>query len=201
MQFNRATIEQDARTILYEWVQSESLRKHCEAVAASMRHFAHKQGKDEALWIAVGLLHDADYERHPNTEQSPSEGHPFVIVDWLRQHGWPEEVTRAIVSHADYSGVPRETPMEKTLYAVDELSGFVTAVALVRPTKSIHDVNVKSVKKKMKDKAFAAKVNREDIVRGAEELGMPLDELIGEVIVALQGAAEWLELEGTPQQG
>ncbi len=198
MQFNRATVEQDARTILYEWVTSDSLRKHCEAVAASMRHFARKHGQDEALWTAVGLLHDSDYEKFPNYEQSPSEGHPFVIVDWLRERGWPEEVTRAIVSHADYSGVPRETPMEKTLYAVDELSGFVTAVALVRPTKSIHDVNVKSVKKKMKDKAFAAKVNREDIVRGAEELGMPLDDLIGEVIVALQAEAERLELEGTP---
>ena len=163
-----------------------------------MRHFARKHGEDEALWTAVGLLHDSDYEKFPNYEQSPTEGHPFVIVDWLRQHGWPEEVTRAILSHADYSGVPRETLMEKTLYAVDELSGFVTAVALVRPTKSIHDVNVKSVKKKMKDKAFAAKVNREDIVRGAEELGMPLDDLIGEVIVALQAEAERLELEGMP---
>lgn len=199
MQFNRATIEQDARTILYDWVQSDSLRKHCEAVAASMRHFARKHGEDEALWGAVGLLHDCDYERFPNYEQSPTEGHPFMIVNWLREHGWPEEVTRAILSHADYSGVPRQTLMEKTLYASDELSGFVMAVALVRPTKSIHDVNVKSVKKKMKDKAFAAKVNREDIIRGAEELGMPLDDLIAEVIAALQAAAPRLELEGVSE--
>jgi putative nucleotidyltransferase with HDIG domain len=196
MQFDRANIERDARATLYEWVQSDSLRKHCEAVAASMRHFARTHGEDEALWTAVGLLHDMDYERFPNYEQSPTEGHPFVAVAWLREHGWPEEVTRAILSHADYSGVPRQTLMEKTLYASDELSGFVMAVALVRPTKSIHDVNVKSVKKKMKDKAFAAKVNREDIVRGAEELGVPLDDLIAEVIIALQAAASELGLEG-----
>ena len=187
--------EANARAILYEWVESESLRKHCEAVAASMRHFARKHGADEELWAAVGLLHDMDYERHPNLELSDT-GHPFVGVAWLRERGWPEEVTRGILSHADYSGVPRETLMEKTLYACDELSGFATAVALVRPSKSIHDVDVKSVRKKMKDKAFAAKVNREDIIRGAEELGMPLDDLIAEVIQALQAAAPQLGLEG-----
>lgn len=197
MPFNPATLEQDARTILYEWVQSDSLRKHCEAVAASMRHMARKYGADEALWSVVGLLHDYDYQKFPNLELSDT-GHPFVGVAWLRERGWPEEVTRAILSHADYSGVPRETPMEKTLYSVDELSGFVTAVALVRPSKSIHDVDVKSVKKKLKDKAFAAKVNRDDITRGAQELGMPLDDLIGEVIAALQAAAPHLGLEGRP---
>ncbi len=187
--------EAHARAILYEWVESESLRKHCEAVAASMRHFARNHGADEELWAAVGLLHDMDYERHPNLELSDT-GHPFVGVAWLRERGWPEEVTRGILSHADYSGVPRETLMEKTLYACDELSGFATAVALVRPSRSIHDVDVKSVKKKMKDKAFAAKVNREDIIRGAEELGMPLDDLITEVIAALQAVAPQLGLQG-----
>lgn len=196
MQFNSATVEQDARAILHEWVDSESLRTHCESVAASMRHFARKHGENEALWTAVGLLHDLDYEKWPNYEQSSTEGHPFVGVAWLREQGWPEEVTRAILSHANYSGVPRETLMEKTLYAVDELSGFVTAVALVRPTKSVHDVEVKSVKKKLKDKDFAAKVNREDITQGADELGMPIDELIAEVIAALRAAAPQLGLEG-----
>jgi putative nucleotidyltransferase with HDIG domain len=195
MAFNRATVEQDARAILYEWVTSDSLRKHCESVAASMRHFAQQRGEDTALWSAVGLLHDMDYEKHPNLELSDT-GHPFVGVAWLREQGWPEEVTRAILSHADYSGVPRETPLEKTLYAVDELSGFVTAVALVRPTKSVHDVEVKSVKKKLKDKDFAAKVNRDDITRGAEELALPIDTLIGEVIVALRAAAPQLGLDG-----
>ena len=196
MTFNPATIEQDARAILYEWVQSDSLRKHCEAVSTSMRHFARKQGANEEEWAAVGLIHDADYEAHPNPNLDDT-GHPFVLVRWLQEHGWPDHLTRAILSHADYSGVERRTPMEKTLYAVDELSGFVTAVALVRPSKSIHDVDVRSVKKKMKDKAFAAKVNRQDIIRGAEELDMPLDEVIAEVIAALQGAAGRLGLEGT----
>lgn len=196
MQFNPESMEQDAQTLLYEWVTSDSLRKHCEAVAASMRYMARKYKTDEVLWGVVGLLHDFDYQRHPNLELSDT-GHPFVGVAWLRERGWPEEVTRAILSHADYSGVSRDSLMEKTLYAADELSGFVTAVALVRPSKSIHDVDVKSVKKKLKDKAFAAKVNREDIIRGAEELDVPLDTLIGEVIVALQAAAPRLGLQGS----
>ena len=135
-----------------------------------MKHFAQLRSEDVDLWEAVGLLHDMDYERHPNLEHSPTEGHPFVGVKWLREHGWSEEICRAILSHADYSGVSRETPLEKTLYAVDELSGFVIAVGLVRPTKSIHDVDLAAVKKKMKDKAFARAVNRDDIVRGAEGL-------------------------------
>ena len=205
-----------AQTILHEWVQSESLRKHCYAVAESMRHFAETRGEDADLWEAVGLLHDMDYEQHPNApvaggvdpgsaQQAPREpgsappataGHPFVGVAWLRGNGWSEEVCRAILSHADYSGVSPETPLEKTLYAVDELSSFVVAVALVRPTKSIHDVDVRAVKKKMKDKAFARAVNREDIVRGAEQLGIPLDDVIGQVIAALKGDAERLGLAG-----
>src|SRR5881275_463548 len=183
------TLAARASSILHDWVRSESLRKHCYAVADSMKHFAQLRGQDVDLWEAVGLLHDMDYERHPNLERSATEGHPFVGVAWLRDNGWSEEVCRAILSHADYSGVSPESPLEKTLRAVDELSGFVVAVTLVRPTKSIQDVDVTSVKKKMKDKAFARAVNREDIMRGSEELGMPLDEVITNVIAALKADA------------
>ena len=190
------TLAPRAQTILHDWVQSESLRKHCYAVADSMKHFAQLRGEDADLWEAVGLLHDLDYERHPNLERSATEGHPFVAVAWLRDNGWSEEVCHAILSHADYSGVSRETPLEKTLYAVDELSGFIVAVALVRPTKSIRDVDVRSVRKKMKDKAFARAVNRDDITRGAEELGVPLDDVIAQVIGALKSDAERLGLAG-----
>jgi len=185
-----------ALNILHDWVKSESLRKHCYAVADSMKHFAQLHGDDVDLWEAVGLLHDMDYERHPNLEHSQTEGHPFVGVAWLREHGWSEEICRAILSHADYSGVSRETPLERTLYAVDELSSFIIAVALVRPTKNIHDVDVRAVKKKMKDKAFARAVNREDIIRGAEQLGMPLDDVIANVIAALKADALRLGLAG-----
>jgi putative nucleotidyltransferase with HDIG domain len=211
------TLPARAQAILHDWVQSESLRKHCYAVADSMKHFAHLRGEDADLWEAVGLLHDMDYERHPiavagvadpgspetgrslppGSPTPATAGHPFVGVAWLRENGWSEEVCRAILSHADYSGVSRETPLEKTLYAVDELSSFVVAVALVRPTKSIHDVDVRAVKKKMKDKAFARAVNRDDIIRGAEHLGMPLDEVIAQVIAALKGDADRLGLAGT----
>ena len=210
------TLAARAQATLHDWVQSESLRKHCYAVANSMKHFAQLRGEDADLWEAVGLLHDMDYERHPipvagvgdpgGTEQPVLEepgsvtpataGHPFVGVAWLRENGWSEEVCRAILSHADYSGVSRETPLEKTLFAVDELSSFVVAVALVRPTKSIHDVDVRAVKKKMKDKAFARAVNRNDIIGGAEHLGMPLDDVIAQVIAALKGDAERLGLVG-----
>jgi putative nucleotidyltransferase with HDIG domain len=190
------TLAARAKGILQEWVQSESLRKHCYAVADSMKHFAQTRGQDVDLWEAVGLLHDMDYERHPNLERSVTEGHPFVGVAWLRENGWSDEFCRAILSHADYSGVSRETAIEKTLYAVDELSSFVIAVALVRPTKSIDDVDVRAVKKKMKDKAFARAVSREDIARGAKELGIPLDDVIAEVIAALKGDAERLGLAG-----
>jgi putative nucleotidyltransferase with HDIG domain len=206
-----------ALDILRDWVKSESLRKHSYAVADSTKHFAQLRGENADLWEAVGLLHDMDYERHPNAPVSgvvdpgsveeprprgpgspipDTAGHPFVGVAWLRDNGWSEEVCRAILSHADYANISRETPLEKTLYAVDELSSFVVAVALVRPTKSIHDVDVRAVKKKMKDKAFARAVNREDIVRGAEELGMPLDDVIAEVIAALKADAERLGLAG-----
>ena len=195
---SRTTLVENALATLHEWVESESLRRHCYAVADSMRHFAQRSpGADPDVWEAVGLLHDMDYEKHPNAEQSATEGHPAVGVAWLREHGWSEEVCRAILSHADYSGVARESLMERTLYAVDELSGFVTAVARVRPSKSIHEVDVAAVKKKMKDKAFARAVNRDDIVRGAGELDTPLEELIAGVIAALKQDAARLGLAGT----
>ena len=187
-----------AYSLLEEWVQSESLRKHCYAVSASMRHFARLNGADEDLWGAVGILHDLDYERYPNLEHSPTEGHPFVAIAYLREHGWNEEICRAILSHADYSGVLPKSPMEKTLVAVDELSSFVIAVALVRSSKSIFDVDLAAVKKKLKDKAFARAVNREDIARGAEALDMSLDDLIQQVIMALRESADQLGVRGLP---
>jgi putative nucleotidyltransferase with HDIG domain len=190
------SLAENALKILQQWVQSESLRKHCYAVADSMKYFAQLRGEDPDLWEAAGLLHDMDYEKHPNLERSATEGHPFVGVAWLRQNGWSEQVCRAILSHADYSGVIPETPLEKTLRAVDELSGFVVAVALVRPTKNINDVDLAAVKKKMKDKAFARAVNREEIAHGAEQLGMPLDEVITNVIAALKADAARLGLAG-----
>jgi predicted hydrolase (HD superfamily) len=186
-----------ARALLHEWVNSESLRKHCEAVSACLRYMARRDGEDEDLWGAVGLLHDMDFEKHPNLELAP-DGHPFVGVAYLRENGWGETVCRAILSHADYSGVKPESALEKTLCAVDELSGLVIAVALVRPDKSVHQVEVKSVRKKMKDKSFAAKVNREEIVHGAERLDVPLDELIGEVILGLRAEADRLGVGGAP---
>lgn len=191
------TYTERAEALLHEWVQSESLRMHCYAVGASMRHFARQAGADEDLWAAVGILHDMDYERHPNLEHSP-DAHPFVGVAHLRQHGWSEEVCRAILSHADYSGVERHTPMERTLAAVDELSGFVMAVARVKPGKRIAEVDVASVRKKLKDKAFARAVNRDEILHNAEALGLPLDSLIAGVIEALQADAQHLGLAGAP---
>ena len=191
------TLSARALNILHDWVQSENLRKHCYAVADSMKHFAQLRGEDADLWEAVGLLHDMDYEKHPNLERSATEGHPFAGVQWLRDNGWSEELCNAILSHADYSGVVPESSLERTLRAVDELSGFVVAVALVRPTKSIHDVDLAAVKKKMKDKAFARAVNREEIVHGAEQLGMSLDDVITNVIAALKADATRLGLGGT----
>lgn len=186
-----------ARALLHEWVTSESLRKHCEAVSASLRYFARRDGEDEDLWGAVGLLHDMDFEKHPNLELA-ADGHPFVGVTYLRDNGWGQEVCRAILSHADYSGVLPESPLEKTICAVDELSGFVIAVALVRPDKSVHNVAVSSVRKKMKDKSFAAKVSRDEITHGAERLGVPMEDLIAEVIAALREEADVLGVAGAP---
>lgn len=191
------SLSDQALLILHDWVQSESLRKHCYAVSDCMKHFAKRNGADADLWEAVGLLHDMDYERHPNAERSSTEEHPSVAASWLREHGWSEEVCRAILSHANYTGVPRETPLEKTLYAVDELSGFVTAVARIRPSKSIREVDVAAVKKKMKDKAFARAVDRQDIIDGADGLGRPLDEVVAEVITALTADADRLGVAGT----
>jgi putative nucleotidyltransferase with HDIG domain len=185
-----------ARALLHEWVSSESLRKHCEAVSASLRYFARRDGEDEDLWGTVGLLHDMDFEKHPNLELA-ADGHPFVGVTYLRENGWGQEVCRAILSHADYSGVQPESSLEKTLCAVDELSGFVIAVSLVRPDKSIHQVAVSSVRKKMKDKSFAAKVNRDEIIHGAERLGVPMEDMIAEVIAALREEADLLGIGGT----
>lgn len=188
-----------ARATLYEWVESESLRKHCEAVSACLRHVARRDGHDEDYWGAVGLLHDMDFEKHPNLELRP-DGHPFVGVAYLRETGWGDATCRAILAHADYSGVIPETDLEKTLCAVDELSGFVIAVALVRPDKDISQVKVSSVKKKLKDKGFAAKVGREEIEHGAERLGVPLDDLIAEVIIALSAEADRLGVAGPESQ-
>ncbi|HWQ27900.1 MAG TPA: HD domain-containing protein [Dehalococcoidia bacterium] len=178
--------------LLCEYTKTDALRKHALAVEAIMRHFARKEGEDEERWGIVGLLHDFDYERWPT-----AEGHPFEGNRILKERGYPEDVCEAIMGHAEYTGVPRRTKMAKVLYAVDELSGLVTATALVRPNKSIFEVEPASVRKKMKDRAFARSVNREDIVRGAEELGMPLDDLIAEVIEALKGVAGEIGLQGT----
>ena len=182
----------EAWDLLCEFTESDSLRKHGLAVEAAMRHFARQQGEDEEKWGVVGLLHDFDYEQHPTLDE-----HPFVGAAILRERGWPEEIARAVLSHGDHTGVSRETPMEKTLFAVDELTGLITAVALVRPTKSVFDVEPSSVRKKMKDKAFARSVNREDIVKGAEGLGVDLNTHIGEVIRAMQSVADELGLRGT----
>ncbi|ABG05861.1 metal dependent phosphohydrolase [Rubrobacter xylanophilus DSM 9941] len=179
---------EEAWRLLCEWTQSESLRKHMLAVEAAMRAYARRFGEDEEKWGITGLLHDMDYERHP----SPQE-HPRVGVAELERLGYPEDVRRAILSHADYLDVPRETLMEKTLYAVDELSGFITAVALMRPDR-LEGLRAKSVRKKMKQKSFAAGVSREDIVRGAEELGVDLNEHIEFVAAALRERAEELGL-------
>ncbi len=180
----------EAWDLVCTWIQNPNLRKHLLAVEAAMRAYARKFGDDETVWGTVGLLHDLDYERCPSQEA----GHPFVGVEELRRRGVPNGWSRAILAHADYSGVPRTTPMEKTLYAVDELVGFITAVALVKPNRSLAEVDVASVRKKMKDKAFARGVRREDVVRGAEELGVPLDEHIATVVHALQAIAPQLGL-------
>ncbi len=180
----------DAWALVCEWIQNVNLRKHLLAAEAAMRAYARRFGEDEDVWGTVGLVHDLDYERC----SSQDAGHPFVGVEELRRRGAPEAWCRAVLSHADYSGVSRESLMEKTLFAVDELVGFVIAVALVKPGKSLADVDVASVRKKMKDKAFARGVNRDDVVRGADGLGLPLDEHIGVVIQALQGIAPELGL-------
>ena len=178
--------------LLTEYTQSESLRKHALAVEACMGAYARKNGADEDLWALVGLLHDFDYEKYPTAEE-----HPYKGSEILEQRGYSEEIRRAILSHAEYTGVPRVTPMEKTLFACDELAGFITACALVKPGKSLAEVEAKSVRKKMKDKAFARSVNREDIVNGAAALGVDLEEHIAFCIEAMKGIEGELGLDGS----
>ncbi len=178
----------DAWNLMCEWTESDSLRKHMLAVEAAMRAYARSFGEDEEKWGITGLLHDMDYEKHPTPEE-----HPMVGVRELEKRGYPPDVLEAIKGHADYLDVPRETPMAKTLYAVDELSGFITACALVRP-EGLEGLKARSVRKKMKQKSFAAAVNREDIVRGAEELGVDLGEHIEFVAAALRERSDALGL-------
>ncbi len=191
----------DAWKLLCEYTQSDSLRKHMLAVEACVRAYARKFGEDENLWGITALLHDFDYERWPNDAHHPTEEHPYEGSKILREKGYPEELIRAILSHADYTGVPRVSKLEHTLYACDELAGFLTACALVKPSKSIHDVEAPSVKKKLKDKAFARGVNRNDVINGAQELGVPLEEHITFCVAAMRGIAAELGLQGTPVAG
>ena len=182
----------EAWGLLTEHTQSESLRKHALAVEACMRAYARKNGADQVLWGLVGLIHDFDYEKYPTAEENPYKGNEI-----LRERGYSEDIRRAIMSHAEYTGVPRVTPMEKTLFACDELAGFITACALVKPGKSLAEVEAKSVRKKMKDKAFARSVNREDIVNGAADLGVDLEEHIAFCVEAMKGIAAELGLDGS----
>jgi predicted hydrolase (HD superfamily) len=200
-----STISREAAwKLLTEFTRSESLRKHALAVEACMKtcagKFAGSSGNDarelgiseEELWAVVGLIHDFDYEKYPSLEDHPYKGNEI-----LKERGWPEVIRRAVLSHAEYTGVTRDTPMEKALFACDELAGFITAVALIKPSKSLAEVDVKSVRKRMKDKAFARKVNRDDIVNGAADLGVDLDEHIGFCIEAMKGIAKGLGLDGS----
>jgi len=183
---NRTMNRTDALQLMHEYTPSEALRKHMYAVEAAMRAYATKFGEDAETWGVVGLLHDFDYERFPNASRSPTEEHPSEGAKILAAKGYPEPLRRAILAHASYTGVPRETRLAKTLYAVDELCGFLVACALVRPSRSLADLEVPSVKKKLKDKAFARNVSRDEIREGAEELGVPLDDHILFVIQALR---------------
>jgi putative nucleotidyltransferase with HDIG domain len=186
----------EAWALLTEHTKNPNLLKHMLAVEAVMRAYARRLGGNEGTWGLVGLLHDLDYEKHPSQEA----GHPFKGVELLRERGLDETFCRAILSHADYSGVPRESLMEKALFAADELSGFVVAVALVKPNRTLAEVDTASVKRKMKDKAFAKGVRRDDIIRGAAELGMTLDDHITGVIAALRDVAPRLGLDGSRSQ-
>ena len=182
---------ESAWSLLCEYTQSESLRKHMLAVEACMRAYAGKYGDDEDKWGITGLLHDFDYEKHPTPQE-----HPFVGNKILEERGYPEEIRRAILSHADYSGVKRESNMEKALFACDELAGFITATALIKPNKSLAEVDAKSVRKRMKDKAFARSVSRDDIINGAADMGIDLDQHIAFCIEAMKGIAGELGLAG-----
>ena len=181
---------------MQEYTASDSLRKHMLAVEGAMRAYARKFGEDEERWGTAGLIHDFDYERYPNNAHSPTEEHPSEGVRVLRSRGYPEDILTAILGHAQYTDTPRESLMAKTLFAVDELTGLITATALVRPTKSVHEVDARSVRKKMKDKAFARGVNRDDVINGAQELGIDLDEHISFVIASMQARSADLGLSG-----
>jgi putative nucleotidyltransferase with HDIG domain len=184
----------EAWRLLCEYTQSENLRKHALAVEACVRAYARKQGADEELWGLAALLHDFDYERWPNAEHHADKEHPAEGSKILRERGYPEEMIHAILAHADYSGVTRECALDHTLFACDELSGFLTACALIKPSKRIAEVETASVLKKLKDKAFARGVSRDDVRRGAEELGVPLDEHISFCIEAMRSIADRLGL-------
>jgi putative nucleotidyltransferase with HDIG domain len=188
------TTREQAWEIVCEFIQSEGLRKHALAVETCVVAYAKRLGEDEQKWAVTALLHDFDWEIHPQLPDHPTKGEPI-----LAGRGVDEEIRRAILSHADFTGVPRVSALEKTLYACDELAGFITAISYVKPGRSVFEVDVASVKKKMKDKAFARSVNREDIVRGAEELGVPLEEHIEFCVKAMQARAEELGLRGTAQ--
>ena len=188
----------DALALMHEFTASESLRKHMLGVEVAMRAYAQRFGEDPERWGLTGLIHDFDYERYPNNSHSATEEHPAEGVRVLRSRGYPEDMLTAILGHATYCGVARETPMAKALFAVDELVGLITATALVKPSRSVHDVDARSVRKKMKDKAFARGVNREDILLGATELGIDLDEHIQFVIDALRAHAADIGLAGVP---
>jgi putative nucleotidyltransferase with HDIG domain len=189
-------VREDAWKLVCEYTSSESLRKHMLAVEACVRAYARKFSADEEQWGLAALLHDFDYERWPNAEHSPDKEHPAEGVKILRDLGYSEETLRAILSHADYSGVPRVSQLEHTLFACDELAGFLTACAYVRPSKSILDLEVDSVKRRLKDKAFAKGVSREDVRKGAEEMGLPLEEHVQFCIAALREHADALGLRG-----
>lgn len=183
--------------LLCEYTTSESLRKHMLAVEACVRAYAKKSNADEELWGITALLHDFDYERWPNDAHSPDREHPAEGAKILREHGYSEEMVRAILSHASYSGVVRQSALEHTLFACDELAGFLTACTYVRPSKSILDLEVSSVKKRMRDKAFARGVSREDVIQGAAELGVPIDQHITFCIAAMREQADALGLRGS----
>lgn len=186
-----------ALALVHQYTASDSLRKHMLSVECAMREYARQFGEDEELWGMTGLLHDFDYERWPNEARSPDREHPAEGVRILRELGVPNDVCEAILGHAPYTGVPRSTLLARTLFAVDELTGLITACALVKPSRSVHDVDVRSVRKKMKDKAFARGVSREDIALGVQELDVELDDHIATVVGAMQANAEEIGLSGS----
>jgi putative nucleotidyltransferase with HDIG domain len=194
---NETPSRDETLAIMHEYTASDSLRKHMLSVEAAMRAYAGKFGEDVDRWGITGLIHDFDYERFPNDAHSPTEEHPAEGVRILRSRGFPEDILEAILGHAQYSGVPRQSLMAKTLFAVDELTGLVTATALVRPSKSVMEVEARSVRKKMKDKAFARGVSRDDVINGANELGVDLDEHITFVIASMQARSADLGLAGS----